>query len=61
MALDLPSDEARAIYCEFWELQRPHELTQIYQKGEYNFNMLLRLHEILKNLRMGNQQIIEVG
>jgi hypothetical protein len=60
VALDIPADEARAIYREFWELQGMHELAKIYKEARYDLRKLLRLHEIFQNLRMGDEQIIEV-
>jgi hypothetical protein len=35
VALDLPSDEARAIYREYWELQGMYELAKIYKEAKY--------------------------
>ena len=60
IALDLPADRVRAIYHEFWELQGMHELCEIYKEAKYDLRKLLRLHETLKNLRMEDQQIIDV-
>ena len=55
--LDLPADEVRAIFREFWELKGMHKLSQIYEV-EYDLHTLLILHKMVKDLRMGKQQII---
>jgi transposase len=44
IALDLPADEVRAIYREYWELKQMYELIQIYDEAEYDLHKLLRLH-----------------
>jgi transposase len=58
IALDLPIDEVRAIYREFWELKGMYKLAQIYEEAKYDLHTLLRLHKIVKDLGMGEQEII---
>jgi hypothetical protein len=58
--LDLPTDEVRAIYREFWELKGMYKLAQIYEVAKYDIHTLLRLHKIVKDLGMGEQEIINV-
>jgi cytidylate kinase len=60
IALDLPADEVRAIYREFWELKRMYKLVQIYEETKYDLHTYLRLHKIVKDLGMGEQEIINV-
>jgi hypothetical protein len=45
IALDLPVDQVRTIYREFWELEDMHRLGQIYE--QYDLHDLLRLHKIV--------------
>ena len=57
IALDLPADEVRAIYREYWELKQMYELGQIYDEVEYDLHKLLRLHKIVKRLEMKEHDI----
>jgi hypothetical protein len=50
----------RAIYLEYWELKGMYQLAQIYQDAKYDLHSLLRLHKIVKDLGMGEQEIIRV-
>ena len=50
IALDLPADQVRAIYQEYWELEDMHRLAQIYEEAKYDLHDLLRLHRIVKVL-----------
>ena len=58
--LDLPADQVRAIYREYWELEGMYGLVQIYEEGKYDLHDLLRLHRIVKELGMEKQDIINV-
>ena len=60
IALDLPADEVRAIYWEYWELKQMYELGQIYDEAEYDLRKLLRLHKIVKGLEMKEHDINNV-
>ena len=60
MALDLPADEIRTIYREYWELKQMYELGQIYDEAEYDLHGLLRLHRIFKDLGMEEHDIHNV-
>ena len=53
IALDLPADQVRAIYREFWELNNMHQL----EIKDY-LPSFLKLHKIVKDLGMGEQEII---
>jgi uncharacterized membrane protein len=50
--LDLPADQVRAIYREYWELESMYGLAQIYEEAKYDIHDLLRLHKIAKDLGM---------
>ena len=52
IALDLPTNQVRAIYREYWELEGMYGLAQIYEEAKYDFHDLLRLHRIVQALRM---------
>jgi hypothetical protein len=60
IALDLPADEVRTIYREYWELKQMYELGQIYDEAEYDLRSLLRLHRIFKDLGMEEHNIHNV-
>ena len=60
IALDLPADQVRAIYRQYWDLKHMYELGQIYDEAEYDLHKLLRLHKIVKGLGMEEHDIINV-
>ena len=60
IALDLPADQVRAIYRQYWDLKHMYELCQIYDEAEYDLHKLLRLHKIVKGLGMEEQEIRNV-
>ena len=60
IALDLPADQVRAIYRQYWDLKHMYELGQIYDEGQYDLPRLLRLHKIVKDLEMEEHDVINV-
>jgi hypothetical protein len=60
IALDLPVDQVRTIYRQYWELDGMHRLAQIYEEAKYDVHDLLRLHKMAKDLGMEKQDIINV-
>ncbi len=54
IALDLPADEVRAIYLDYWGLSDMHKLVEVYEEIRPYFSSVLRLHKILNDLGMGN-------
>jgi hypothetical protein len=60
IALDEPGDRIRAIYREYWELSGRYELAQIYDEARYDLRGLLRLHKIVKDLGLNEQDIENV-
>ena len=60
IALDLPANQVRAIYREYWELDHMHKLAQIYDEVKYDLYSLLRLHKIVKDLGMNEHDIRNV-
>jgi hypothetical protein len=60
IALDLPADEIQAIHREFWELNNMHELAEVHEEIRPYLSSVLRLHKILNDLGMGEQEIINV-
>jgi hypothetical protein len=60
IALDEPGDRVRAMYREYWELSGRYELTQIYDEARYDVRGLLRLHKIVKDLGLNEQDIENV-
>jgi hypothetical protein len=54
IALDLPGDRVRYMYREYWEL------AQIYDEAKHCLPNLLRLHKIVKDLGLGEREIIKV-
>jgi uncharacterized coiled-coil protein SlyX len=55
---DLPANQVRAIYREYWELEGMYGLSQICDEAIYDLHDLLRLHKIVKDLGMNEQDII---
>ncbi|MGB8937434.1 MAG: hypothetical protein WCC17_20270 [Candidatus Nitrosopolaris sp.] len=60
ISLDLPAEQVRAIYREFWELNNMRELVETYDQIKDYLSSILRLHKILNDLGMGEQEIINV-
>jgi hypothetical protein len=60
IALDEPGDRVRAMYREYWELTGRYRLAQIYDEAKKYLPSLLRLHKIVKDLGLGEQEIIKV-
>ena len=60
IAFDIPADEVRATYREFWELKRMHKLVEVYDQVKYSLRSYLELHKIVNDLVMGEQEIINV-
>jgi prefoldin subunit 5 len=60
IALDIPPDEVHAIYREFWELKRMHKLNVVYEENKHSLPSLLKLHKIVEEQRIGEQEIINV-
>jgi hypothetical protein len=60
IALDEPGDRVRAMYREYWELSGRYKLAQIHDEARHDLRGLLRLHEIVKDLGMGEKEIIKV-
>jgi hypothetical protein len=58
IALDLPANQVRAIYREYWELEGMYGLSQIYEEAKYDLDDLLRLHRIVLALGMEKHDII---
>jgi hypothetical protein len=58
--LDLAADRVRAIYREYWELTSRYELAEIYEEARSDVRGLLRLHKIVKDLGLGEREIIKV-
>ena len=60
IALDQPGDRVRAMYREYWELTGRYELAQIYDEARYVVRGLVRLHKIVKDLGLGEREIIKL-
>jgi hypothetical protein len=58
IALDLPANQVRAIYREYWELEGMYGLVQIYEQAKYDLDDLLKLHRIVKLLGLEKHDII---
>jgi hypothetical protein len=46
MTLDIPDDEVRATYREFWELKCMHKLVEVYDQVKYSLRSYLELYKI---------------
>jgi hypothetical protein len=64
IALDIPADVVHAIYREYLELNGTYDVLQIYDQirysDKYSLPSFLRLHRIVNDLGMGEQEIINV-
>ncbi len=60
IALDEPGDRVRAIYREYWDLTGRYKLAQICDEARYNLSNLLKLDKIVRDLGMGEKEIIKV-
>ena len=60
IALDLPADQVRAIYQEYWKLDGMYRISKIYEEAKYDLQDLLTLHRIAKILGMERHDIINV-
>ena len=60
IALDQPGDRVRAMYREYWDLTGRYKLAQIHDEARYDVRGLLRLHKIVKDLGLGEKEIIKV-
>jgi chaperonin cofactor prefoldin len=60
IALDLPADQVRAIYQEYWELVGMGKLAEIYEEVKYDLHDLLRFYRMVKALGMEKQEIISI-
>jgi hypothetical protein len=58
--LDLPTDQVRAMYLEYWELDGMGKLAQIYEENRYDVHDLLKLHKTVKEHGIEKQDIINV-
>ncbi|MGB8935111.1 MAG: hypothetical protein WCC17_08400 [Candidatus Nitrosopolaris sp.] len=60
IALDLPADQVRSIYQQFWELNNMYKLAEAYDQIKDYLPYFLRLHKILNDRGMEEQEIINV-
>lgn len=58
--LDLPADQVMAICQEYWKLNGMYGLAQIYEEAKSDLHDLLRLHKIVKDLGMNEDDIRNV-
>ncbi|MGB7954038.1 MAG: hypothetical protein WCF23_08660 [Candidatus Nitrosopolaris sp.] len=64
LALDIPADEVHAMYREYLVLNGMYDVLQIYDQirysDKYSLPLFVRLHRIVNDLGIGEQQIINV-
>ena len=60
IALDIPADEVHAIYREYWELKGMHRLNVLYEEAKDSLPSILKLHKIVEEQGMGQQELINV-
>jgi hypothetical protein len=61
--LDLSPEEIRMIYRQYLETKNMYDFLQVYDQiknSRYSISSFLRLHRIIEDLGMGEQQIINV-
>jgi chromosome segregation ATPase len=60
IALDIPADEVHATYRGYWELKGMHKLNVLYEEIKDSLPSFLKLHKIVKEHRMGENEVINV-
>ena len=60
IALDLPADQVQGIYREYWELKGMHKLNVVYEEAKDSLPSILKLHKIVKEQDMGENEVINV-
>jgi hypothetical protein len=61
--LDLSPEEVRMIYRQYLETKNMYDFLQVYcqiKNSRYSISSFLRLHKIIEDLGMGEQQLINV-
>jgi hypothetical protein len=58
--LDIKADEVNKLYRKYWELNQLHQLTVLYQKIKDHIPSFLRLHSIIRDNEMGDDEIVNV-
>jgi hypothetical protein len=56
IALDIPADEVRAIYLDYWGLNDMHKLVEVYEEIRPYLSSVLRLHKVRRDGRTGNNK-----
>jgi hypothetical protein len=54
--LDLKADEVNKLYRKYWELNQLHQLTVLYQKIKHYIPSFLKLHSIIRDNGMGDDE-----
>jgi len=60
IALDLPADQVQAIYREYWELKGMHKLNVVYEEAKDSLPSVLKLHKIVEEQGMSENEVINV-
>jgi outer membrane murein-binding lipoprotein Lpp len=60
IALDLPADHVQAIYQEYWDLKGMYKLNVLYEEAKDSLPSILKLHKIVKEQDMGENEVINV-
>jgi transposase len=60
IALDMQTEEVHAIYREYWELKGMYKLNVLYEEAKDTLPSVLKLHRIVEEQGMGEQEIINV-
>jgi hypothetical protein len=60
IALDISPDEVHAIYREYWELKGRYKLNVVYEEAKDSLPSILKLHRIVKEQDMSENEVINV-
>ncbi len=60
IALDMQAQEVHAIYREYWELKGMYKLHVLYEEAKDTLPSVLKLHRVVEEQGMGEQEIINV-
>jgi hypothetical protein len=60
IAIDMQAEEVHAIYREYWELKGMYKLNVLYEEAKDTLPSVLKLHRVVEEQGMGEQEIINV-
>ena len=56
----MPADKVEELHVQYWRLSKLDNLEILYHEAEYSLSLLLRLHNILKDMRITKDKDIRI-